>query len=45
MSALLAACGQAAGLPLEAAVDAIADATLAGAGRPEDDVVLIGIEV
>lgn len=44
-AALLAACRDAAGLPLEAAVEAIADASLAGAGRPEDDVVLMGIEV
>ena len=32
-------------LPLDAAVDAIANATLEGAGQPEDDVVLMGIEV
>ena len=45
LAALLAACRQAACLPLEAAVEAIANATLEGAGKPEDDVVLMGIEV
>ena len=44
-AALTAACLDAARLPLDAAVDAIANATLEGAGRPEDDVVLMGIEV
>lgn len=45
LAALLAACLGASSLPLDAAVDAIANATLDGAGRPEDDVVLMGIEV
>jgi sigma-B regulation protein RsbU (phosphoserine phosphatase) len=45
LAALVAACRETAHLPLDAAVDAIANATLDGAGRPQDDVVLMGIEV
>ena len=45
LAALLDACRDASRLPLDAAVDAIANATLEGAGQPEDDVVLMGIEV
>ena len=45
LSALVAACQSTTHLPLDAAVDAIANATLEGAGRPQDDVVLMGIEV
>jgi len=44
MDVLEAACRNTAGLPLDMAVAAIADA-LAGPGRPQDDVVLMGIEV
>ncbi|MYL82290.1 SpoIIE family protein phosphatase [Desulfovibrio aerotolerans] len=45
LAALLAACRQASCLPLDAAVASIANATLEGTGKPEDDVVLMGIEV
>ncbi|KHK01409.1 PP2C family protein-serine/threonine phosphatase [Desulfovibrio sp. TomC] len=45
LAALVAACRDTAHLPLDAAVDAIANTTLEGAGRPQDDVVLMGIEV
>ncbi|MHC1790753.1 MAG: PP2C family protein-serine/threonine phosphatase [Solidesulfovibrio sp.] len=42
---LLAACRETVRLSLDDAVAAIAKATLDGADRPQDDVVLIGIEV
>jgi sigma-B regulation protein RsbU (phosphoserine phosphatase) len=45
VAALVEHCRRTAGLSLEAAVDAIAGEFLDGDNRPEDDVVLMGIEV
>jgi sigma-B regulation protein RsbU (phosphoserine phosphatase) len=42
--ALVARCRQAATLPLDAAVAAVAEA-MTGGGKPQDDLVLMGIEV
>jgi len=44
LTELIGACCRTGGLPLERAVTAIAEATI-GAWRPDDDVVLMGIEV
>ncbi len=44
LAALVAHCRQAATLPLDAAVAAVAEA-MTGGGKPQDDLVLMGIEV
>jgi phosphoserine phosphatase RsbU/P len=45
VAALMENCRRTAGMPLDAAVAAITEAVLGGRHQPEDDIVLMGIEV